>query len=80
MATKMENLEALVGERIEAVVIMERQSHHRERGYLILEDQTHVEIYIEQGGISKRSPRGLEEILSQARRDGLELRGVWVAE
>lgn len=77
MATKIRNLRALVGERVKAVVVAEDEKRHVEHGYLILEDETHVEIYVNRGGVSKRSDYGLDGVTAVVERNGFTVRGVW---
>ena len=77
MATKMENLAALVGQRIRAVVHTKNPSHDLEHGYLVLDDDTNVEIYIRDGGIAKLWKGGVGHILVYSERNDHEVEGVW---
>jgi hypothetical protein len=75
----MRNLRALVGERIQAVVLARDEKRHVEHAYLILDDDSHVEIYVNQGGVSQRWASGLEEVVAAADRNGFDVTGTWRA-
>jgi hypothetical protein len=65
----LQKLKAIVGETIHAVIVAEMPGDMR-RAFIVLGDETHVEIFVRNGGISSRAPGGVARILAFCERDG----------
>jgi len=68
-SSSLEKLQAIVGERVEAVVITKSKSGMR-RGYIVLPDKTHVELFVRDGGVASRFPGDVDELIRITERDG----------
>lgn len=68
-STSLQKLRAIVGETIHGVVVAEMPDRMR-RAFIVLGDETHVEIFVRNGGISSRAPGGVARVVAFCERDG----------